>query len=76
MSLKFEKENAIKRTREFLMDLLDRSKTKRVPSEIRKAAYWCLRHFPHELDLLVRDDDGKFRIPTRSKQKKQSVSGK
>lgn len=38
-------------TREFLRSLLDRTRTPRVPMEIRKQAYYCLKHFPGEYDI-------------------------
>lgn len=51
MTLPYERYNAIKRTEEFLKDLCDPSKTPRVPKEIRKQAYYCLRHYPGNYDL-------------------------
>ena len=50
-----ERYNAIKRTEEFLKDLMDPKATPRVPKEIRKQAYYCLRHYPsnYDLDLLA-----------------------
>lgn len=74
MSLKSEKLNALKRTREFMRDMLDPKKTPRVPKVIRKAAYWNLRHWPWEQDVLIRDDDGKFRVPSRSNKKHKPIS--
>jgi len=41
-----ERRNAVDRTRIFLLDLMDSKKTPRVPKEIRKEAYRCLRHYP------------------------------
>jgi hypothetical protein len=64
MSVHKEKVNAITRTRDFLHDLMDRSKTKRVPSDIRKAAYWCLRHYPNSWDIIIRTD-----FPTKAELK-------
>jgi hypothetical protein len=46
-----ERFNAIRNTREFLRSLLDPKKTPRVPKTVRREAYWCLRHFPGELDM-------------------------
>jgi hypothetical protein len=56
MSLKDEKIRAIKSTREFLRELLDPSKTPKVPQAIRKQAYSCLRHFPFDHDIAIRED--------------------
>lgn len=51
-----EKYRALIRTQEFMRDLLDPKKTPKVPTEVRKNAYWCLRHFPwlHEFDELAK----------------------
>jgi hypothetical protein len=46
MTLPCERYNAVTRTEEFLKDLLDPKKTPRVPKEVRKQAYYCLRHYP------------------------------
>ena len=48
MTLPCERYNSIKRTETFLRDLMDPKKTPRVPKEIRKEAYRCLRHYPGE----------------------------
>ena len=55
MTLPFERYIAIKRTEEFLTDLLDPKKTPRVPKAVRKQAYYCLRHYPggYNLDLIA-----------------------
>ena len=55
MTLPCERYNAIKRTEEFLKDLMDPKKTPRVPKRIRREAYYCLRHYPggYNLDLLA-----------------------
>lgn len=47
MSLPFERSLALANTRQFLLDLLDPAKTPKVPRQIRKQAYWCLKHYPH-----------------------------
>lgn len=51
MTLPNERYQAIQNTREFLRSLLDPKKTPRVPREIRKAAYRCLRHYPSPFDM-------------------------
>ena len=55
MTLPCERYNAIKYTEQFLKDLMDPKKTPRVPQEIRKQAYHCLRHYPgnYDLDMLA-----------------------
>lgn len=51
MTLPDERYRSIEYTREFLRSLLDPKKTPRVPKSIREEAYWCLRHFPWEMDM-------------------------
>jgi hypothetical protein len=51
MTLPVERVYALLNTREFLWSLLDRSATPGIPKDIRKQAYWCLKHFPGEVDL-------------------------
>jgi len=51
MTLPTERFRAMIRTRNFLQDLLDPKKTPRVPRDIRRQAYWCLRHYPWDLYL-------------------------
>ena len=55
MTLPCERYNAIKRTEQFLKDLMDPKATPRVPKHIRREAYYCLRHYPggYNLDLLA-----------------------
>ena len=55
MTLPYERYNAIKRTEEFLKDLMDPKKTPRVPKKYRKEAYYCLRHYPsgYNLDVIA-----------------------
>lgn len=56
MTLPRERTNSIKNTRTFLRSLLDKKATPKVPSKIRKEAYWCLRHFPsdYEMEIVVK----------------------
>ena len=66
MSLKNEKIRALQTAREFLRDLLDPKKTPKVPRSVRKQAYWALRHYPADFDVLVRDDaGGGFKLPKK-----------
>jgi len=51
MTLPNERRMSILRTEDFLKDLLDPSKTPRVPKEIRQRASSCLRHFPSEYHM-------------------------
>jgi hypothetical protein len=55
MTLPCERYNAVKRTEEFLKDLMDPKKTPRVPKKVREQAYYCLRHYPgsYYLDTLA-----------------------
>jgi hypothetical protein len=51
MTIPIERSRSIRQTREFLRALLDPKKTPKIPSKIRQEAYWCLRHFPSDLDI-------------------------
>ena len=51
MTLPNERINAIKRTREFLRDLLNPKKTPKVPKCIRQQASDCLKHYPWDMYL-------------------------
>ncbi len=51
MTLPEERVNALKITRDFLRSLLDPKKTPRIPKKIRTEAYWCLRHYPYDMDI-------------------------
>jgi hypothetical protein len=46
MTMPNERRWAVNNTRQFLVDLMDPTKTPRVPKEIRKEAYRCLKHYP------------------------------
>jgi len=48
MTMPCERTWAVNNTRQFLLDLLNPKSTPRVPSEVRKQAYRCLRHYPGE----------------------------
>jgi len=50
MTMPDERRQAVERTEKFLIDLLNPKVTPRVPSEVRKRAYQCLKHFPRECD--------------------------
>jgi len=51
MTLPDERYRAIKYTEQFLKDLCNRTKTPRVPREIREQARSLLRHYPSNWDL-------------------------
>lgn len=51
MTLADERYRSIESTRDFLSDLLDSTKTPRVPLDIRERALRCLRHFPHDYEM-------------------------
>lgn len=51
MTLPHERYYALRNARQFLLSLLDRSATPRVPLDIRRQARWVLKHFPHEYEL-------------------------
>ncbi len=64
MTVPSERVNAVLRTREFLLRLLDPKKTPRVPKTIRREAYWCLRHYPADFHMSVvskKDKTGTFK---------------
>ena len=42
---------SMRKTRKFLFDLLDPTKTPKVPKDIRKRAYECSKHFPMEHEI-------------------------
>ena len=53
MTVPFERTRAVNSTYELLCDLMDRTKTPRVPKEIRQRASACLRHYPNKFDMEV-----------------------
>ena len=55
MTLPYERYNAVKRTEQFLIELLDSKKTPRVPKHIRERAYALLKHYPggYYLDVVA-----------------------
>ena len=46
MSLRYEQQYSLYKTREFLRDLLHHSTRPKTDSELKDRAYSCLRHFP------------------------------
>lgn len=57
MTLPNERTRAIRNARNFLRKLLDPKQSPRVPKSIRKEAYWALKHFPSDFDIMRYDDD-------------------
>jgi hypothetical protein len=51
MTLPDERYRAIRQTRQFLIDLQDRTIYPRVPRAVRAEAYRLIRHYPGEYDL-------------------------
>ena len=51
MTLPDERYRAIRQTRQFLIDLCDRTVTPKIPRAIRLEAYRMLRHYPSDYDL-------------------------
>ena len=46
MTVPYERKNAVIRTEDFLVRLLDPKQTPRVPADIRKEARGLLKHYP------------------------------
>ena len=46
-----ERRQAVNRTKQFLVDLMDPKKTPRVPRNVREQAYRCLKHYPGDWDM-------------------------
>ncbi|NBP13535.1 hypothetical protein EBU95_03935 [bacterium] len=59
MTLPDERTNAVLKTRNFLLDLLNPKKTPKVPKNIRKEAAWLLKHYPSQFDFYVFFENGK-----------------
>lgn len=53
MTLPYERTRAVVQTEEFLKNLINPKKTPRVPKEIRKQAYFLLRHYPNQIDMEI-----------------------
>jgi hypothetical protein len=72
MSLQYEQYAALRRTREFLFDLLDPRATPRVPKSVRKEASNCLHHFPYlHASGEPMWSQGSFKPPARPKNSKE-----
>lgn len=53
MTIPVERTNAVLYTSQFLMDLMDPSKTPRVPKHIRQRARQLLKHYPTQFEMEV-----------------------
>lgn len=51
MTIPKERSNSLINTRNFLRSLLDPKQTPKVPKEIRREAYYCLKHFPSDFEI-------------------------
>jgi hypothetical protein len=56
MTLPIERTNAVLRTRQFLLDLCNPSKTPRVPKHVREDARRLLKHYPSRYDMAYPED--------------------
>lgn len=62
MTIASERTRAVNYTYDFLCDLLDPSKTPRVPKEIRQQARSLLRHYPSRWDMEMAVQEGSSRF--------------
>jgi hypothetical protein len=72
MTLAVERTRAVMQTKQFLIDLLNTSKTPRVPKHIRQQAYSLLKHYPtiHDFEMVEAawgDDGILFECPFSTK---------
>lgn len=51
MTLPYERYNALRKARAFLLALLDPRQTPRVPRSIRREAYYTLKHYPVDYEI-------------------------
>jgi hypothetical protein len=59
MTVPQERKNAVIKTEQFLLDLLDPKVTPRIPKSLRIQAHHCLRHYPskHHMDIIAERED-------------------
>lgn len=72
MTIPIERSYSIENTREFLTSLIDPKKTPRIPKHVRLAAYWCLRHYPWDMDM----EDARKKAPDVFGSNKEWSRGK
>ena len=53
MTMPDERYNAVIRTRQLLLNLINPVHTPRVPKLVREEARYCLRHFPTTYDMMA-----------------------
>lgn len=51
MTIPYERYRAVIGTEDFLYKLCNPKETPRVPSEVRRMARFCLRHYPTKFDM-------------------------
>ena len=64
MTVPIEMIYSLRKTREFLFDLMDSNKTPKLPKKVRRQAGRCIKHFPfsiYEKDILQGILDGRNR---------------
>ena len=59
MTIPVERKNAVIKTEQFLLDLMNPKVTPRIPKALRIQAYHCLRHYPskHLMDVIAERED-------------------
>ena len=62
MTMPNERRWAVNNTRQFLIDLMNPKTTPRVPAEVRKEAYRCLKHYPggYHMDIAAEESPEVF----------------
>jgi hypothetical protein len=68
MTVPIERKNAVIKTEQFLLDLLDPKITPRIPKSLRIQAHHCLRHYPskHHMDIIAeREDNSNVALGTK-----------
>lgn len=68
MTVPQERKNAVIKTEQFLLDLLDPKVTPRISKGLRIKASYCLRHYPskHLMDIIAeREDNSNLTLGTK-----------
>ncbi len=76
MTIPFERARAIRQTEQFLKELMDPTKTPRVPKNIRDQARHLLRHYPNLSDLTMIESGWNNQIMQCPVATKDSLMGK
>jgi len=61
VTLPTERTNAVLRTEQFLIDLLDPKKTPRVPRAVRQEAGRLLKHYPTQYDMEYMEESFEYK---------------